>query len=236
MALHGIDISSYQSSLDLGAVASQIDFAIVKGTQGTGYVNPYCDGHIEQGKASGLCLGVYHFADSSGATAEANYFCDNCIGYKGVAVPVLDWEGDQNVSWVNEWLKVVRDRWGVNPIIYANPWRFNQGGVDVDCGRWVASYPAVTSPTFAQAEGWDCPDADGTICAWQFASDGRLNGYNGNLDVNLFYGDRAAWNAYAGIKAAEVQPAPAESDKPTDSKTDGKKTYKVTGTFEVTEG
>ena len=235
MALHGIDISSYQGSLNLSSVANQIDFAIVKGTQGTTYVNPYCDGHIEQGKASGLRLGVYHFADSSGATAEANYFCDNCIGYKGVAIPVLDWEGDQDVAWVNEWVKVVRSRWGVNPIIYGNPWRFNQGGVDKDCGRWVASYPAVTSPTFAQAESWDCPDTDGAVCMWQFASDGRLSGWNGGLDVDIFYGDGTAWDKYCGKQTVSDKPAAAKPSEPV-KVDDGKKTYKVTGTFEVTEG
>lgn len=235
MALHGIDISSYQGSLNLAKVKEQIDFVVIKGTEGASYVNPCCDPHFQQAKQSGILRGVYHYAKNGSATAEANYFCDNCIGYKGDAIPILDWEEKQSVAWVNEWVKVVRERWGVSPVIYANPWRFNQGGVDKDCGRWVASYPAVTSPSFSKAESWDCPSADGLVCMWQFASDGRLNGYNGNLDVNLFYGDRNAWDAYAGIKKTPETSTPAAADKPTDSKADAKKTYKVTGTFEVTE-
>ena len=33
---------------------------------------------------------------------------------------------------------------------------------------------------------------------WQWTSSGRLNGYPANLDCNIFYGDGAAWDAYAG--------------------------------------
>ena len=85
--------------------------------------------------------------------------------------------------------------------------------MDQDCGRWVASYPAVSHPTFAQAESWDCPDADGLVCMWQFASDGMLQGYNGNLDADIFYGDAAAWNAYAGVK--QSQPAQSTPEQNT---------------------
>lgn len=213
--LHGIDIASYQSGLNLATVKGQIDFVVIKGTEGTNYVNPYCDPHFQQAKQAGILRGVYHYAKAGNATAEANYFCDNCIGYKGDAIPVLDWEENQSVAWVNEWVKVVRSRWGVSPIIYANPWRFNQGGVDKDCGRWVASYPAVSHPTFKMAESWDCPDADGLVCMWQFCSDGRLNGYNGNLDADLFYGDAKAWNAYAGVKSAQTTQQPtAKPEQP----------------------
>lgn len=207
--LHGIDIASYQSGLNLATVKGQIDFVVIKATEGTNYVNPHCDIHYQQAKKAGILRGVYHYAKSGNATAEANYFCKNCIGYKGDAIPVLDWEEKQSVAWVNEWVRVVRNAWGVSPIIYANPWRFNQGGVDKNCGRWLASYPAVAHPTFKMAESWNCPKADGLVCMWQFCSDGRLNGYNGNLDADLFYGDKKAWNAYAGVKTTPAKPKPS---------------------------
>ena len=37
---------------------------------------------------------------------------------------------------------------------------------------------------------------EGVVGAWQFTSGGRIDGYAGNLDCNLFYGDAAAWVAY----------------------------------------
>lgn len=203
MAIHFIDIASYQAGLDLRAAASEIDGVIIKATEGTGYVNPSCDEHWGQACDAGLLRGFYHFAGDSDPVAEADYFMQHTAGYFGSGVPVLDWEGNQDVAWVNAFVRRVHDVKGVWCWIYANPWRFNQGGVEQNCMRWVASYPEVSSPTFAQAEGWDAPSADGVVGAWQFASDGRLSCWGGNLDFDLFYGDAAAWRKYAGAASAQ---------------------------------
>ena len=231
MALHGIDVASYQSGLNIATVKDQIDFVIIKATQDVNYVNPSCDKHFQQAKGAGVLRGFYHFAGKSGAEAEAEYFYKNCKNYFAEAIPVLDWEGDQSVDWVNRFVRRLHELSGKWCWIYANPWRFNQGGVESSCARWVASYPAVSHPSYATAEGWARPAADGNVVAWQFASDGRLNGWNANLDVSLFYGDVSAWNSFVGTAST----GPSEGEKPAEDKTDGKKTYKVTGTFEVTE-
>ena len=55
----------------------------------------------------------------------------------------------------------------------------------------------MTSPSFEQAESWGCSETDGNVVAWQFCSDGRVSGYNGNLDLSLFYGTENQWRAYA---------------------------------------
>ena len=98
---------------------------------------------------------------------------------------------------MNEFVERVHLVTNVWPWIYANPWRFNQGGVNPNCGRWIASYPEVSHPTFSQAQSWECPDADGNVVAWQFCSDGRVSGYDKNLDCSLFYGNVDQWRAYA---------------------------------------
>lgn len=206
MAIHFIDIASYQAGLDLRAAAAEIDGVIIKVTEGTGYVNPSCDKHWGQARDAGLLRGFYHFAGNSNPVAEADYFMQHAAGYFGSGVPVLDWEGNQDVAWVNAFVRRVHDVKGVWCWIYANPWRFNQGGVEQNCMRWVAAYPEVSSPTFAQAEGWDAPSADGVVGAWQFASDGRLSCWGGNLDFDLFYGDAAAWAAYCGAGASVQVP------------------------------
>lgn len=192
-----IDISSYQASLDLVAVSSSIQGVIVKATEGTSYVNPYCDRHYQQAKSANLLRGFYHFAGSGDPLAEAAFFYRNAMGYLHDGIPVLDWEGNQAVDWVNRFVRQFHDLTGIWPWIYANPWRFNQGGVESDCARWVASYPEVAHPTFAQAASWKCPDADGNVVAWQFCSDGRVSGYNANLDCSVYYGDRESWLRYA---------------------------------------
>ena len=45
---------------------------------------------------------------------------------------------------------------------------------------------------------------------WQWTSSGRLNGYNGNLDCNVFYGDRSTWDAYVGKSTSTVKPKTTE--------------------------
>ena len=200
--LRFIDISSWQGGLSIAAVSPSIDACVIKATEGVSYVNPFCDPWVQECVSLGKPWGFYHFAAFGDAYAEARYFYDNCSNYFGKGVPVLDWEGGQSVEWVNTFVRAVHDMSGVWPWIYANPWRFNQGGVEANCGRWVASYPDVASPSFETAESWEVPDTDGLVCAWQFCSDGRVPGYGGDLDCNLFYGDTAAWGAYAGSSNA----------------------------------
>lgn len=193
--LNGIDISSHQGDIDLSKLS--IDFAIVKATEGTGYVNPYCDPKVQQLLKLGKLFGFYHYGRNNDATKEADYFISNTKGYEGEGIPVLDWEEDQSVSWVNTFVRRYHDVTGVWPWIYGNPWRFNQGGVESNCGRWVAQYPNYTNPNFSSISPNNAPEADGLVCAWQFASDGRISGYNSNLDLDFFFGDKNAWKAYA---------------------------------------
>lgn len=201
--LNFIDISSYQADLNLVAVSSSIQGVIIKATQGTTYVNPYCDRHYQQAKSANLLRGFYHYAGIDKPEAEAEYFWNNCRNYFRDGIPVLDWEGAQSVDWVNRFVRYLKDISGIWCWIYANPWRFNQGGVEKNCARWIADYPAVSHPTFAQAANLNCPDADGNVVAWQFCSDGRLNGYSWNLDCSIYYGDEKSWLKYAGNDALD---------------------------------
>lgn len=192
--MRGIDTSNWQGVYE--PAETGVDFVITKATEGTGFVDPICDTVAQKCLGAGIAWGFYHFAGNSCADEEARFFVDNCAGYFGLGVPVLDWEGEQDVAWVNEFVGKVHDLTGVWCVIYANPWRFNQGGVEVNCGRWVASYPNFNSPSHENAERWECPEADGLVVAWQFCSDGKLPGIDGDVDLDLFYGDRAAWAAY----------------------------------------
>lgn len=189
-----LDTSNWQGGYNPALTGA--DAVIVKATEGTNFVDPYCDSIIQQAIANGMPWGFYHFAGTCGAFEEASHFVHNCQGYFRKGMPVLDWEGNQSVGWVNAFVQEVHDKTGVWPWIYGNPWRFNQGGVNPNCARWVASYPDVASPTWGQAQGWDCPAADGNVVAWQFCSDGVVNGIAGNVDLDLFYGTKEQWQAY----------------------------------------
>lgn len=211
--LNGIDISNWQKGINISALQG-VDFVIAKATEGLGYTDPQCDTFIQSALKAGKLIGFYHFARENNATAEADFFIAQTKGYQGKGIPVLDWETEQSVSWVNEWVRRYHDVTGVWPWIYGNPWRFNQGGVEPNCGRWVAAYPNVLRPNFSTLANDDPPDSQGLVCAWQFCSDGNIGGYNGNLDLDYFYGTKEAWQAYAtgGATIKPVEPSKPSAD------------------------
>lgn len=204
--LYGIDISNHQKDLQLASVAKQIQFVIVKATEGTGFVDLFCDMFYQQAKKLGLSRAFYHYGRGNSATREADYFMSNTAGYRNDAIPVLDWEEDQSVAWVNEFVRRYHDVCGVWPWIYANPWRFNQGGVEANCGRWAAGYPK-TYTSLANGATKFPYKVEGTVCAWQFSDKINLSGYDGLVDGDVFYGDVEAWNKYAGASAGVSTPA-----------------------------
>lgn len=207
-----IDISNWQGDINLPALLPNVDGVVCKATEGATFVDPYCDGWIQQCINTGKPWGFYHFAGSGDAIEEATHFIQNTINYFKHGIPVLDWEGNQSVDWVNEFVAEVYSSTHVWPWIYGNPWRFNQGGVEPNCARWVAEYPSVTSPSFDMAESWECPEAEGNVVAWQFCSDGRVSGYNGNIDCSLFYGTEKQWRAYALGYNETDSPVPSPDD------------------------
>ncbi|WP_136314305.1 GH25 family lysozyme [Actinomyces procaprae] len=243
MALTGMDIASYQASLDVRNVGG--DFVIIKATEGTRYVNPYCDKHYQQAKAAGKLRGVYHFARNrtNSAAAEAKHFVDNIRGYIRDAVLVLDWEdgsGVSDVAWAKTWLDTVTQMTGVRPLIYMSASPASQYAWETvarDYGLWVAGYPTSAARGL---EAPDCPYRPGhgwNLVMWQYTSSGRINGYGGNLDLNVFYGDKAAWARYAGSTSTVATAtttstsASAVVDRALDARTgtDGARQLAITG-------
>lgn len=195
--MRGIDISNHQKDLDISSVLPNVGFVMCKATEGLSFVDAYCDGFVRKCISAGKPWGFYHFAGTGKPEYEASCFMEHAYNYFGGGLPMLDWEGDQSVDWVNRFVRAVYAETKVWPVIYGNPWRFNQGGVEPNCGRWVASYPNWYRPSL-NIELPEPPETDGLVCAWQFASDGVVPGAEGwELDVDAFYGDEAAWEAYA---------------------------------------
>ena len=193
--MRGIDVSSHQGKIDPTKLP-QVEVCITKATEGKTYVNPECDRVVQLCRKAGLPWGFYHYARNNDAVAEADFFVSTCWNYFGEGVPALDWEEDQSVEWVNRFLQRVYDKTRVWCWVYGNAWRFDQGTVNRNCGRWVARYPNVLRPSSEWALP-ERPKVDGLMCAWQFASDGKVSGYDGKLDVDVFYGGPGQWRAYA---------------------------------------
>ena len=105
--------------------------------------------------------------------------------------PVLDVEISRRVSVVEmqkevkEWLDAVENHYGVKPIIYTNIdfyQRYFQTGFE-DYPLWIAHY---LQP--------DKPRIESKWSFWQHSENGRVDGINGPVDFNVFYGDSADFN------------------------------------------
>lgn len=203
--LRVVDVASHQAGIVTGSL--DCDAVICKATEGTGYVNPYCDEHYQSAKAAGKLLGVYHYASGGNATAEADFFLDNIQGYIGEAMLVLDWESGENAQWGNtNWCKEFCDRvyarTGINPVVYVQNSAVDQVANLTDNGLWIAQY-ADNNPMGWVESPWNTIAVNHIM--HQYTSTGRIYGWSGNLDLSLFYGDANAWRAYAG---ATGQPIP----------------------------
>ena len=215
--LKGIDISHHQKGIDLGAIDT--DFVIIKATEGNGYTDEMCDTFYQKAKSLGKKLGVYHFARpdlGNSAEAEADWFVKETLGYHKEAMLILDWESGnlQDTTWARKWLDRVYSKTGVRPVIYmsASVMRSANWGdvVAGDYGLWVANYGSNNGTP--QESVFDrYPLKYWSFYAlWQYTSVGRLNGYNGNLDLNYFSGDSSAWDKYAGGSPSSSNVKPVE--------------------------
>ena len=213
--MNGIDISMWQRDINLSAVKA--DFVIVKATEGIGYVDKSCDMLFQKALSLGKKLGFYHFARptaNNDPIREADFFYENCKGYFGKAIPILDWEAEnkQNVAYAKAWLDRVYQRSGVKPVIYMSESVVNSydwsSVANADYGLWVAKYrDSNPDYNYNMANAGSRPRVKWWkfYCMWQWTSTGRLNGYSGNLDCNVFYGDGTTWDKYAG-KSGTTQP------------------------------
>ena len=215
--MRGIDVSSHQGKIDPTKL-SQVEFCITKATEGRTYVNPECERVVQLCRKAGLPWGFYHYARNNDPVAEADFFISTCWNYFGEGIPVLDWEEDQSVDWVNKFLQRVYDKTRVWCWVYGNAWRFDQGKINKECDRWVARYPVKITNLNADLSKWT-NKVDGLLCCWQFSESIKLKGYSGVVDGNIFYGNPDQWKAYARGDRGETdttQPLPTitvEDDK-----------------------
>lgn len=223
--LDGCDVASYQAGIDFAKMTTT-DFAIVKGTQGTWYVNPYADIQYSGAKAAGKLLGMYHYAEGKDPIAEARYFVRKVGTRVGECILALDWEGhdnskfnsDSEVAWVLKFAMEVYRLTGVHIFLYMSKSvtrRRNWTEVAKDVRLWCAQY-ANQDHTDYKTHPWT---DNGGFGAWksdtirQYSSKGRVTGYGKDLDINRAYMSRAEWLAAAAGKNTVVATATTEKPK-----------------------
>lgn len=216
MSLNGIDVSGWQKGINLSAVPA--DFVIIKATGGTSYVSSDCDRQYQQAKRAGKLVGVYHFANddnrASSAETEADFFVANTLGYHdGATLLVLDFEAQAlplGPGWALAFMRRVEQKTGIKPMLYLMGSEAAQPKWDPvvreDFGLWLAHW------TVSGRTGYVKPPAP-MVTRWPFAAihqyseQGRLPGYDDNLDLNIAHIDKAAWMKYAAKNGA-VKPVP----------------------------
>lgn len=207
MSMNGIDISLWQRGLDLSKI--QCDFVIIKATEGLTIVDPQFRNFVTQAKALNKPMGFYHFArpDKNKAIDEARWYVEAVKPWVRQGILALDWEaGDlSKTDWALEWLNEVKRLTGVKPMIYTSQYVVNAYDFSKiaagDYGLWIAkwrdkepdyNYDMSKIGSKPKLKWWSF------YAVWQWTSVGRLNGYSGNLDCDIFMGDVKAWNLYAG--------------------------------------
>ena len=216
--MRGIDVSNWQAGLTPSNF--DIDFCIVKATEGVGYTDPFCDQFVQNCISNDILWGFYHFARENEPEQEAEYFYNECINYFGHGIPVLDYETSNynNREWCERFMQKLHDLSGVWAVIYISASRcgeYENSWIPEKCGLWVAGYP------------WDNPDwTDERMpyniypwsfaAIWQFTSGLDLNGYEGRLDGNIAYMDEEAWMKYAKCEGGYEYSKPSTQEKSLD--------------------
>lgn len=203
--LNGFDISNYQSDIQLNSI--DFDFCIVQHSFGS-YIQPTFYNQIESVLALNKKAGMYHYV--TGQEGEIETFIRGFKPYVGRAIPALDFESVDNGKWLDfdylyNFALEIFNQTGVRPLLYGSasiyPNLLNVGQ-KLNCGLWIAQY-ATDDPTGYQNAPWN--ETSYNMAVFQYSSTGRLPGYNGDLDLDLFYGDFDTWDLYC--KSEKTQQA-----------------------------
>ena len=193
--VHGIDVSHHQSSISWSAIQQEgISFSYMKATEGQDFVDSLFNFNWEQSKNFGIKRGAYHFfRPGKPALHQALNFIKQVDLKLGDLPPALDVEVDDDVSDVvainriRSWLQIVEKHYAIRPIIYTNLKfykRFIHGNFK-DYPVWIARYNKE-APPMPSGQDW---------LFWQYGNRGRLNGIDGPVDLNVFYGNLSQLDA-----------------------------------------
>lgn len=194
----GIDVSTHQKEIDWPAVAADgVDFAILRlghrgYTEGGLFLDEAFERNLQGALDAGLEVGVYFFSQAvtpEEAEEEADYVLDVLDG-QALAFPVaFDWEpitgdeartdgleGEAMTRCAAAFCERIEDA-GYRPAVYFNQ---TQGYLRYDLREltdyelWLAEYGAV-------------PDFYYHFDLWQYSHTGRVDGVQGDVDLDLAF-------------------------------------------------
>ena len=197
----GVDVSHHRGDIDWAAVRREgMVFAYIKATEGGDFVDPQLRANWTQARAAGLAVGAYHFFTfCRDGASQARNFLANVPPVPDELPPAVDLEFGGNCDRSPDWrrlsreiavfLAMVRAAHGREPMLYmthelydayhrSTPDPFRASPL------WIRD--VFRSPRWLGRRPWTL---------WQYASNGRVKGIRGPVDLNVFQGDAAAWAA-----------------------------------------
>ena len=197
-ARFGIDVSKYNGIIDWAkAKESGVEFAIIRcgyrgSSTGALVMDPFYEVNINGALDAGVPVGVYFFTQAVNnveAVEEASAVLNLIGGYKLTYPVFIDTEGAggrgradnlevlDRSQIVQTFCETIRNG-GYTAGIYASRNWFNNKldvtKLSADNVTWLAEYD-------------DKPTYGGTYQLWQYSSAGRVNGIEGNVDMNISY-------------------------------------------------
>lgn len=217
--LNGIDVAQYQEKASLDLIDT--DFYIIKATEGgSDWTDSALDSNVAEARMTGKPIGFYHFArplftEANTAQEEARSFLTAIAPYVELGdFFVLDWEAENQhrTDWALEWLRIVQNATGGTPLLYINTKTLNDhaeawASVESEFPLWLASYGTNEPGGFDPRVPTFPVEWAAGFLMWQYTSRGRLANYDGDLDLNVFYGTQADLIALGATKLLS-EPAP----------------------------
>lgn len=209
-AVHGIDISRYQSGIDWSrARDAGVSFAFLKATEGADRVDPRLEEHWNAVAAAGIPAGPYHFwYFCRPASEQADWFIANVPRRPGGLPPILDMEwtpfsptctirppAAQVRAEMEVFLSRLTSHYRTRPVVYTTKSFYNDMGFANVTGEDFWLRATATDPTsLYNRSDWRF---------WQYSGTGLVPGIPGQVDLNAFNGSAAAWRQWV---AARRQP------------------------------
>jgi GH25 family lysozyme M1 (1,4-beta-N-acetylmuramidase) len=206
--VEGIDVSSWQSTIDWGSVAgSGIRFAIVRIGDGYGHDSQFA-ANWEGARANGLIRGAYQFFEPGDDPIRQADIVVAAVGRLGpgdlpvtcdVEAPSPSVSPAEYTSRIHQWADRVAAGTGRQPMIYTGRYYWDP---------YVASSDFVGLPLWhAQYTSAACPNIDdrwSDWAFWQYTSSGSIPGISGNVDRNRFNGTYEELQALADVALCDA--------------------------------
>lgn len=189
----GLDVSVWQGDIDFEAIKNAgVEFIIIrvgttKGPNGEYMIDSKFTRNIELANQYGIDVGIYFYSYANSneqAKEEALWVIDHIKDYK-VSLPIaFDWENwstfnDYNLSFfaltdmANTFLNTIKEA-GYEGMLYSSKNYLENFWMPVDFETWLAHYTKKTN-------------YEGDYTYWQLCNDGKVEGINGVVDINVMY-------------------------------------------------